>query len=300
MLRWLLFPPVAWKMRSLPRGGQGHEHAEQITDEVLDAFLDAARVTLESGDVVAADAAVPWNRKAFYWEGHAFALAMRQSFGARSSSDRIAAPGHRYMYYTGLGVWQGVARYLRLPRVSLDPQRWLDVDDFLGCRPLLAGGQSFSEVCIRGRVELSDLAPLAAEGDHDWLTGTFQGAGRAMWFLYMRSPERLIQALQGLGEHAEFAAEGVGLAFTYTQLADPSWILKMLDAMPEAMRPALMRGVRLALAANLEDDLRLEPQLRALPDPLPRWLNQGTQALTYAGRGPDMPTRLREALTELD
>lgn len=299
MLRWLLFPPVAWKMRSLPRGGQGHAQAGEITDEVLNAFLDAARVTLEGADVVGADAAVPWNRKAFYWEGHAFALAMRQSFGASSSSDRIAAPGHRFMYYTGLGVWQGVARFLRLPRISLDPQRWLDVDDFLGCRPLLAGGQSFSEVCIRGRVELSDLAPLAAEGDPGWQIGTYQGAGRAMWFLYMRSPERLVRALEGLGEHAEYAAEGLGLAITYTQLADPSWILKMLDALPATIRPALMRGVRLALAANLEDDPRLEPQLQALPDPLPLWLNQGAEALRYAGRGPEMPDRLRAALCEL-
>jgi len=187
--------------------------------------------------------------------------------------------------------------------VSLADERWTEVPDKVGCRPLLAGGASFGAISELGRLDRATLEALGAQGDRWWRRGVYQGAGRAAWFLYMRNMDRLNQLFEdiaGWGEDVVPVAEGLGLAITYTQLGEPERILPALESLPAHLQDPLRRGARLCLAAAAADDSRVVSHMSAMPDPLSGWFEEGRAALIEAGRGPDMPERLVAALGRFD
>lgn len=290
------------KMRGMDKSGQGGPDANANTDEILEAFLLAARETWKGADadgLRALEDRIPWYRRPFFWEGHGFGVAALQAFSRwrEPLAHRYVAPGFRFMLYTGVGVWNGAAGEFHVPKVSLDPARWEGVEDFLGCQPLLSGGISFSVVTTRARLLAKDLERYGDGENGWWRRGLYQGGGRASWFLYMRNPARAAAALDAVGgEEAQFVAEGLGLAMTYTQLSEPDWIVRSVDAMPDRYRAALLRGVRLCLGASNSDDPRISDVLDAMPAPLDRLLAEGRAAVAQAGRGADLGPRLLQAL----
>lgn len=305
MIGWILERFVPWKMRALEYAEQGEEASKAVTHEVIEAFLSAACAAFRSEPrevLDAMEAELPWYRRPFFWEGHAFgACGLRAaSFSSATGDAGYHAPGYRFMFYTGLGVWNGLAASRMMPRISLDPARWTEVPDFLGGRVLIAGGAAFADVLVRQSLTPASLARLARGGDHDWVRGTYQGAGRAAWFLYMRAPDRITALLERFGEHAPWVAEGLGIAITYTQLAEPDRILEQIDALPAAFAPSLRAGARLCLGAAVDDDARLAPMITALPAPLADWHQQGAAVLASAGRGAEMARRVIDGLYALD
>jgi len=308
LLGRMLSGVVPWRMRRLEFSEQLDEAARENSRTIIEIFLIAARAGLreESAEaLMALEAAQPWFRRQFFWEGHAFGVAALHACAhSRGAPEpRYHAPGFRFMFFTGVGFWNGVAGRSRLPQVSLAEERWGDVADKVGCRPLLAGGVSFGAVSELGRLDRALLESLGAQGDRWWRRGVYQGAGRAAWFLYMRNMARLNQMfadIEGWGEDAVSVAEGLGLAITYTQLGEPERILPCLEALPEALQAPLRRGARLCLAAAVSDDPRIEPHIAAMPDPLVGWFEEGRAALAEAGRGAEMPERLVTALSRLD
>jgi hypothetical protein len=264
-------------------------------------FLAGARTAfrgLEPAPTRAAEASIAPVQRPFFWEGHALGASARHAFAfaAGNPGDRYQAPGFRFMFYTGIGFWNGLAADYGVPAVSLDPARWTDVDDFLGCRPLIAGGESFAVTTVLGRIDPERIARLDRPEVPWWRHGLYQGVGRAAWFLYMQHPGRLARCLSEAGDDATALAEGLGLAITYTQLSRPAAIVPAIEALPEAHRAAARAGSRLCLAAAAADDARLGDALAALPAPLPHWLELGTAALEHAGRGAEMAPSLSAAL----
>ena len=305
MIGWILERFVPWRMRALEYAEQGELASKAVTHEVIEAFLTAACAGFrgEPREVLdAMEAELPWYRRPFFWEGHAFGISGLRActFAGDRGDARYHAPGYRFMFYTGLGVWNGLAGSRFMPQISLDPARWTDVPDFLGGRVLIAGGASFADVLVRQALNPASLARLARGGDPDWVRGVYQGAGRAAWFLYMRAPERITRLLEAFGEQAPWVAEGLGIAITYTQLSEPDRILEQIDALPAVFGRSLRAGSRLCLGAAVDDDARMTPMITSLPEPLGTWHQQGAAVLGSAGRGAEMVERVIGGLYALD
>lgn len=288
---------VPGQMRGLPYPDQGEPAAGEVTREIIGAFLDAGCATLRGAStdqLNALEAEIPWYRRPFFWEGHGFGLAGLRAFSLQRGrpDEALQSPGYRYMYYTGLGMWNGIARLRFMPRVSLAPERWSEVEDYWGCRVLVAGGSAFADVVMRQALNPPSLAALAEGGDPAWQHGVYHGAGRAAWFLYMRAPERLTALLRSFEALGQTVAEGLGIAIAYTQLAEPERILEQIAALPQEYGASLRSGARLCLAAAAEDDSRLVDTIASLPEPLSTWYHQGAGVLAEVGRGPEMSERL--------
>lgn len=304
MIGWFLSKAVPWQMRRQTYPEQGEPSAADVTSEVLENFLAAAELGFQGADqdtLKAREQSVPWNRRPFYWEGHAFGVSGRlaSTFSKRITDEEYHAPGFRFMLYTGLGVWNGLAAAMHGPQVTLKPERWAAVPDMQANRALIAGGAAFSVVAVNGKLHRPSLEILGKGYDANYARGIWQGAGRAAWFLYMRSPERIAKMLQELEDVVEPVAEGVGLAITYTQLGEPHRIVEQIEALPKRWAKSLRAGSRLCLAAAASDDPRIVSNIEALPEPLATWYSQGAQALQDAGRGPDMAERLLERFYSL-
>jgi hypothetical protein len=292
---------IPWQMRRVRFDQQVGEDAGPLTAAVIDAFLDGARPALAGVDadrIVAAEVGVPWHRRPFFWEGQAFGATARHAITLRRGTPvpRYAAPGFRYMLYTGVGFWNGVAPRYKMPRMSLEPARWADVPDFHGFRALIAGGTSFAAVALAGRVDRATIDALAAGGDAWWRRGLLQGVGRAAWFLHLGDLPRLAALVEDSGEVG--IAEGIGLAAAFTGLARPERIASVIDAMPPPHRRAVRKGITATLGVAGVDDPRIVGHLAALPPPLDAWSRQGAAAVVAAGRGGDLPERLDRALDD--
>ena len=89
-------------------------------------------------------------------------LSARQALSLRRDPSLLdyRAPGFRFMFYTGVGFYDGVARIKRFPRLPLTDAAWAGIPDFRMGRPLIAGGASFALVAS-GR----------ASGDKDFALG---------------------------------------------------------------------------------------------------------------------------------
>ncbi len=297
MTGWLLSRLVPWRMRAIRYPEQGEPAAAELTREVVDSFLLAAEAGFRGEPAEALlglEAGLPWSRRPFFWEGQAFGAAGRLActFADGGPAERYHAPGFRFMLYTGVGVWNGVASAYHLPAVPVGGRVWEGVPDHAACAPLIAGGAAFARVMLAGRVSRPALEGVLKQGGTVWRRGAWQGAGRAAWFLYMRDPGRLAALLDGLEDVGEPLAEGLGLAITFTQLAEPERVLQQLEALPARWGRALRAGARTCLGATLVDDPRCAPELSRLPPPLSAWAEEGRAALAAAGPGPDMIERL--------
>jgi hypothetical protein len=309
---------VPWRVGRLRFDGQQGEAARVNTKEIIDAFLLGAKGSFADADEAAfrdVEASVPWTRRPFFWEGHAFGGAAQSACRlSRACTDaRYFAPGFRFMFFTGLGFWNAVAAHYFLPEVSLAPERW-SVSDFASGGPFIAGGLSFGAVALEGRLEMSVLDRLERLDSSPgrpgpvqvssvaswWRRGLALGAGRALWFLHMNDYPRIGEILDGAGNDAEDLALGLGVAMTYTQLGQPLEILEGLEHLRAPLRRAAMRGAHACLAGAGRDDPRAVPYLMALPAPLPDWCRQGTDALEHAGPGqPAFFEKFVNALSDL-
>lgn len=225
--------------------------------------------------------------KPFAHEGAAMGYELRRVFGllrlpprigfeaARFERDIVRAePGMRYLYYVGVGFWAGMmnesAAKVQRRAERLDPLH----------RYLLFDGYGF-------KVAFFDYPsdPAALKGLHQF-TGyarraAFQGAGRALYFRHMDSPETLIERVQDLGEYAVDAASGLGLASVFVNPDRLDKSQNLGRRLPAAWQPDFHLGMCFALKARIIND--------------PSLFDQFTEKLT-----PDVRNAVLSAIRECD
>jgi hypothetical protein len=262
---------VRWRMNGVLSAGQRHSQDPALVQDVYDFFRKGITAGLNGAEgerLAALEAGVPWPRRLFFWEGYAFGLCCQHACLARSGIPfaRYPAPGFRFMFWTGLGFWNGAAK--PMPAVSLNPLLWADVPEFAEEYPLILGGSAFAVAALSAAVNKQRLEDIPGIRNAADLDGIYLGAGRALWFLYTRNHTKLAAVLDEHPDHARAMARGLGVAITLTQLGTPERILPELAALPRAHWPELLAGSLMGFTCLLMDDARAAEPLRRFPSPL--------------------------------
>ena len=148
----------------------------------------------------------------FAHEGAAMGFTLRRlfRFDAAAFENQLAGaqPGFRYLYYVGLGFWSGMRNH--------DPQRIArivrDLDPMYGY--LCYDGYGFKQAFFDPGRSPQGLSRLDALSGYP-RRAAYQGVGRALFFLFMDRPQRMVAYLDQLGIHAGDAAAGLGLASVF-------------------------------------------------------------------------------------
>ena len=208
----------------------------------------------------------PWDLRAFFCEGHAMGAAGRSVLSIRRTNPEVPFPGADYnvLRYIGYGFWDGVARKYLLPTLPNAASYWEDVTQYDGYRYLIPNGFAFSTVLLAGRLTPQIKSQLKALKDEQATEAALQGAGRALWFLYLNNFEALRNVVLENEEIAKPLSIGLGVAIAFTQIATLDTIEPALDALPSFYRRELAGGVGIALEihANNEPTNRAEVEKR--------------------------------------
>ena len=148
----------------------------------------------------------------FAHEGAAMGYTLRHLFrydpGAFEREIVKPRSEFRYLYYVGLGFWSGIRNHKAAKLSSivtgLDPlHRYLCYD-----------GYGFKHAFFDYPKDASSLRKLDTLGGYA-RNVAYQGVGRAFFFRYMSRPDLLIEHVERLGDYAEDAAAGAGLAAVF-------------------------------------------------------------------------------------
>ncbi len=190
----------------------------------------------------------------FAEEGVAMGYTLRHLFrydaGAFEENLVKRRPEFRYLHYVGLGFWSGMRGHdgQRLGTVvdGLDPMH----------RYLCYDGYGFKHAFFdypKNPDELRRLDSLKGYARN----AAYHGVGRAFFFLFMSRPDLLIEHIERLGEYAEDAAAGVGLAAVFV-FPDRLDVARELGAeLPTAWRDHFHLGMCFALKARAINDTTL-------------------------------------------
>ncbi len=262
---------IRWRMNGIISSNQRESNNPALVLDVYRHFQTGIRAGLSGADepkLATLEAGVPWRRRLFFWEGYAFGVCAGHACMGRSGNPfaNYRAPGFRFMFWTGLGFWNGASK--PLPAVSLDPARWAAIPEFAEEYPLILGGSSFAVIAQTSDVSKGRLEAIAGIRNAADLDGVYLGVGRALWFLYTRNPAKLAAVLDAHPDHAATIARGLGVAITLTQLDTPERVLHDFAAMPSAFWPELLAGSLMAFTCLLMDDARAVDPLSRFPSPL--------------------------------
>ncbi|MEK6799616.1 MAG: DUF1702 family protein [Planctomycetota bacterium] len=197
-------------------------------------------------------ASLPSLLRPFAHEGAAMGHIARRM--GRYAADRfereIVKPGpeFRYLYYVGLGFWAGMRGYSaeRMTKLvgGLDRlHRFLCFD-----------GYGFSQAFFHYRRDPSRLGRLDLFAGYA-CNAAYQGVGRAFYFLFMDEPDRIVEHLRRLGDHAADAAAGVGLAAFFV---NPDRLHKarlVAERIPADLRPHFHLGMCFGAKARAINDV---------------------------------------------
>ena len=299
MLSTALDLAIRWRMNGIIATGLRHSADPVLVQDVYACFRKGITAGLSGADgerLEALEAGVMWERRLFFWEGYAFGLCCQHAVLAHSGNPfkRYPAPGFRFMFWTGLGFWNGA--YRPMPSVSLGPPLWADVPEFDEEYPLILGGSSFAVTAQMASVDQARLEDIPGIRDAADLDGIYLGVGRAIWFLYTRNHAKLAAVLDAHPDHARDIARGLGVAITLTQLGTPERVLSEFAALPSAYWPHLLAGSMMAFACLLMDDVRAGESLSRFPAPLDVLIGEVRSNIAAFG-GPGWTSRF-EALGE--
>ncbi len=286
------------RISGLSRSGQRDSKDTALVLDVYRYFQTGMRAGLSAWSEArlnVLEAGLPLHRRLFFWEGHAFGLCCRHACLGRSGNPfrNYRAPGFRFMFWTGLGFWNGASK--PLPAVSLDPALWTDVPEFVEEYPLILGGSSFAVIAQTAAVDKERLEAIAGIRNVTDLDGIYLGAGRALWFLYTRNPARLAAVLDAHPDHAAAMARGLGVAITLTQLDMPERIFfREIASQPSAYWQELIAGSFMAFTCLLTDDSRAAEPLNRFPSPLDVLIRE-THSNLASFVGPGWTDRFAEA-----
>lgn len=210
--------------------------------------------------------AIVWNRRSFFREGYAFALAALAALRGRGNAEahnRGIEP-FRMMHYTGYGFWNGCAETLPLPVLTENAADWTDVEDYPLFYPFYVGGRSFGRLVRAKSVTAELVRSFEKEATPALVQAAWHGAGRALWFRAAGQPEKLVEMLNVYGPAAQPMLIGLGFAMTYTQIATPENALQSLRSMPQPMQHDLHVGGGVALAALIHEMTTEEGRIHSL------------------------------------
>lgn len=235
-------------------------------DNILDSFLTGFN------RMIARPSPSAWKRyceslsplmRPFAEEGAAMGYTLRRLFRYDPAHFEATIvkprPGFRYLYYVGLGFWSGMrnhsaAKVARIVR-GLDPLHSYLVYDGYGFKVAFFDYPKDPQAF---RV----LDTFDAYGRN----AAYQGAGRALHFLYMGNFDAVIEHMARLGPHAVDAAAGVGLAASFV---NPDRLEREFDLgrrMPVEWQPHFHLGMCFGLKARAINDLdEFDRNLAALP-----------------------------------
>ena len=165
MLGWLLSSFVARRMRAIEFPDQGGPDAGANTTEILETFLDGADAgaRLESAaQLTKREEGVPWFRRPFFWEGYGLGLCVRHAatFSRKNPLRAHVGEGYRYMFYTGMGFYNGVAASEGMPQIPAEGPLWADDPGHRFGRLLIAGGDSFARIASGRQWNAELIGPL--------------------------------------------------------------------------------------------------------------------------------------------
>ena len=200
----------------------------------------------------------------FAEEGMAMGYTLRHLFRYDASAFEAEIvkprPEFRYLYYVGLGFWSGMRNH--------DPQRLVQVTSGLDRlhRYLCFDGYGFKHAFFDYQKDPERLRRLDVLEGYARNTA-YQGVGRGLWFLYVDSPELLIEHIGRLGDRAIDAAGGVGLASAFVNPDRLEVAQALAMKMPREWHDQFHLGMCFALKARFLNDVdelernvaRLEP-----------------------------------------
>jgi len=287
---------IRLRIRGLGRAGQRDSKDPVLVGEVYRYFkagITSGLRGLKGPQLTALEASVPWPRRLFFWEGNAFGRCCRHACLGRQGNPftHFQGPGFRFMFWTGLGFWNGVSK--PFPAISLDPARWTDVAEFEEEYPLILGGSSFAMVAQTASLDKARLEAIPGIRNSSDLDGIYVGVGRALWFLYPRNPAKLSAALDAHPDHAQHIARGLGIAITLTQLGTPARVFQEFATLPKVHWQDLLAGSFMAFTCLLMDDVRAAEPLSRFPAPLDTMIAE-TQSHIKSFAGPGWTRRLQE------
>jgi hypothetical protein len=202
----------------------------------------------------------------FAHEGVAMGYTLRHLFrydaGRFEESLVKVRPDFRYLYYVGLGFWSGMRGHAlrRLHRVTagLDPMyRYLCYD-----------GYGFKHAFFDYPGDPSRLRRLDGLSGYE-RNAAYHGVGRAMFFLFMDRPDLMIDHVASLGDMAEEAAAGIGLAAVFVNPDRLQLARELARAMPARWRPHFHLGMCFGLKARSINNLdQFETDMAEVDEPI--------------------------------
>jgi|CXWL01.1.fsa_nt_gi hypothetical protein len=207
-------------------------------------------------------------------------------------------PEFRYLYYVGLGFWSGMRNHSakRVAQIvaGLDPLHHFLCFDGYGFK------RAFFDY-PRDPDALSNLDSFEGYARN----AAYQGAGRALHFLFMGRPDLVIERIAALGPYAGDVAAGVGLAAAFVNPDRLTPEFELGRRMPQEWQPHFHLGLCFGLKARSINDLdefdrNLALQPLATQDAIRASIREcdRIELLVRADGGPDGYRRWRERVTD--
>lgn len=239
-------------MRFPHQGRQGRA----VTAEIMRMFADGCASALRGDPAPKFESAMQslaWHQRSYFCEGHAMGLAARSAMKRRPVNPDSFYAGESYAVarLIGYGFWNGIASRYPVPALRSDSGYWKNLRRWEELRPLLANGESYASMLVRGRFDRSDLAAIG--GSPEDRMAALHGAGRVLWLLYMYNYRALREHLEACGADRDAVAVGLGFAAGFINARDAREIPKVLDEFGAA-RPAAARGAGIGLALHTCND----------------------------------------------
>jgi len=274
-------------------------------DTILRHFLGGFNRTITSrscSEAAAYCGSVPALYEPFAHEGMAMGYTLNKLFryDAETFEREVVSPRpeFRYLYYVGLGFWWGMRNFPpeRVERFveGLDPMH----------RYLCFDGYGFKVAFFESRKDpkaLDRLERFTGYARH----AAYQGVGRAMYFLHMDEPGRMIDRITALGSYAADAAAGVGLAIAFVNPDRLERAFETAERMPEAWRPHVHLGMCFGLKARAINEVdQFEHDLSRYDEPVQLAIRSSirecdrVELLTRADGKPAGYRRWRERVTD--
>lgn len=234
-------------------------------DRILRSFADGFNIMISSPSNKAWKrhaAGLPSLYQPFAHEGAAMGYTLRRLGRCRPRSFERelvhADPANRYLYYVGLGFWAGMRRH-----APVRVQRLVAELDALNGH-LCFDGYGFK--CAFFDLPVNDHALDCLDGFEGYArSAAHQGVGRALWFRQMPEIERLVEAIDALGEFAQEAAAGVGLAAAFVNPDRLDQACRQMERLPAAWHSACHLGLCFGLKArSTTDPLQFDRDLARL------------------------------------